>query len=1077
MRNETIAFLLFAGSLCGQPALVSHVSGGAASTFTTAAINTTGATVVAVCRAGAGASLGTLSDSAGNIWVAGPTSTNNHQSQLSYVILPITSATHTFTVTGGSAVSVEIVALSGTGLLDTSTTSNGGGGSALTTIQPGNITPATTNEAFIACLGDGAAGTYSINGIFTITDQRPLSTTYGSAGAWATQATTTAQNPTFTTTNATRLTAQLLAFRPQVAGPVITNLVYTNLSANSAVFTWTTNANADSQVLCSANGAGTGTYTTYLTTVSNPVQLGVSDGWGVTSHRLGVNLPASYTGHCVVKSINQAGGVTTSADQVVTTPAAIPALPIGITSISPRYNLTTGFVDSTHGGFNGDIAHQTIGADGAWYQANNDGAGRSVCTGNNCYCCTGHNLISRWPTQFTRSMLLGMDSSTQGAPVNTVFGGGSANQAITSGTCSGNVASITIQNWQWTYPAGTPIYITGANPSTYNVSGATVLASPAPTNSTLSYTATCGSSALISGGAINLWNDGNHQLTFGIDSANGLMCINTWRANSNQYQHRVCTTDFWAHSFVDVKNHSPAAGGPTVVPGLDAPTPSQACLFGGCNGTPPILGLMQVSPCPDYGGDNQSTFPCTWFAGDENYIYYISPPLSGAAGLVLLREPYADHARLNGVDGTGQTFQEYIGGAACDDRGLYASNWTNTLTRTHIYNAGISTYGNTQMMVAAPDFHDFLLTNWLALTGINISQSSGSTIYSMCGWPWGIATPLASVNRDQTDIQFYGTFGFLVPGTYQTIDAATHRASIAFRQSGSYLNQTPNSTTNQYGSNYYTVNLADAWAGPKGNGGPRFSLNGSSRRFASNGLDLFYTFQDISGTRTITNASPNDLAGSYSSTVAQTLIQMVDRYGLYSPGFVGTCPGAGTSNCFYGTTNNTPYPFFAVTPYTAQSNDFTLAVVFNHVNSGSTGPPSGECVINRTTLKICRSTTTANSWLVTVGGTTTAALPVTCDGAGNFCGIVITRAAGAVNVYKTDGVQNTFPLTTLASFTDATQLASDALTIAAKSDGTLQFQGWLSLLAVYNRALADVELQQFTGAMRSFESARGVTLP
>jgi hypothetical protein len=105
-------------------------------------------------------------------------------------------------------------------------------------------------------------------------------------------------------------------------------------------------------------------------------------------------------------------------------------------------------------------------------------------------------------------------------------------------------------------------------------------------------------------------------------------------------------------------------------------------------------------------------------------------------------------------------------------------------------------------------------------------------------------------------------------------------------------------------------------------------------------------------------------------------------------------------------------------------------------------------------------------------------LAVTCDGAANFCGLIVNRVGSTARIYSTAGVQsNTFPLTALATITDGTALASDALVVGAKADGTLQFQGWISALAVYNRSLGDNELRHFVSALRALEAGRRITLP
>lgn len=1040
MRNRllVLAVIYCAGARWSgaQPAVVSHVSGAAANSFTTAAINTTGATALVACATGLPGY--SLTDSASNTWTTAITKTNNHITTLYYVTTPNTSASHTFTITQtAKSATLQVIAASGTGPLDGAAVGNDtGGNSGLTSVQPGSITPAQANDGFYTCFGVDTAGSYTINGIFTVTDQSNFNggCCFGGAMAWATEGNTTAQNPTWSESGSgTRLTATMLALSPPVTPPVISAVAYTNLSSHSAVFTWTTDTATSSQVLCADNGGGAGPYSTYVTQVSDPVNSGVSSAWGVTAHRLGVNLPSSYSGHCVVKSVASNTGNAQSADQVVTTPAAPTVTAPGIATVTRRYNLTSGFTDATHGGFSGDISFQVMGADGAWYQQNNDSNGRSASAST--YCCVGHFQLSKWTAQTgPRSMLLVVDPG--GSNAINWYGGGSNNQTITSGTCAANVASIVMPNWGYTVPVGTPIYVTGSNPAGYNVSGATVSAS---SQTTLSYTGTCGSSAYVSGGTITLWNDGNHQQSVGITSVNGLMCIDTFRSGSGQYIHRVCSTDYFAHSFVDANVVNPAAGSQTVVPWMDLPLPTQACYTGNCTSSTTVI-LMPLMPCQDYGGANQTAFTCGWDAGDENYIYMVSPPASGA-GYTLLRMPYQDYKRMNGIDGIGgTTIQEFTGSSACDDSGLLASNWTSTISRTHSLNSGLGTFGNTPNIIAVPDFHDFILTNWINMN-VNASQSAGATMYSLCGRPWGVATAIGGVGRDETDIQYFPTFGQLIPGTYSLVSSSPLRATIDFRQSGSYLNQTTNPSTNQYGSNWYRVSLSSAWSGQKGYGGPRFSYSGGQTgTFPSANLDVFYDFSDISGASVVSNSSPNDTLGTYKATTPQNTPILTDRYGEYATGYVGTCPGAGSTNCTYGATVNTPYGWYAATPYVTSNGDFTMGLVWSHQDTSFGGPPSGECVVNRAKLSVCRNGTTANSWIVTVGATT-ATVSDTCDGTSpSFCGLIVSRTGGTAKIYKAATIAAaSYPLTVLGTISDGTALGADALVIGAQqvSNGTV----------------------------------------
>jgi hypothetical protein len=583
-----------------------------------------------------------------------------------------------------------------------------------------------------------------------------------------------------------------------VSGPTITSVGWSNLSAYSAVFTWSTGAaKADSQVECGINGGSSGgPYTTYTTPISDPVQIGSSDLWGVTAHRLGVNLPASYGGHCIVLSTNQAGGTTASADQTVTTPAAPVNIPIGVASVSPRVNLTNGAT-----GYSGDIDMMAATADGQWILAGNDGAGKAISSSQ--YCCTdtlsnGARLhMSKWPTLTTRYMLLRQDDSTPTSPIHNVFGPQPLTRLatepyweITGGSCAAGVAIVNFEDRGYTIPVGTPIWVAGASPAGYNVSSVAIAASTA---TSVQYTGTCAALAWVSGGTVAIWNDGmgTHQSNFGIDSVNGLVCFTAVRTVPPYNSFRICSTDYFAHSFNHAHN---APGGPATVANVDMPLPSTPCFLPGCAGYRPLL---QIVPCRDYGGANQTAFPCTWLAGTENYIYYVGTSPQVPSGYYLFREAYADHKLVDGA-----RWQAYIGAQVCDDRMLYNANWSSTLTAGTLLNSQVAAYGQSFSIVTAPDFNGFIGAQWTGLPGNipagNVSQSAGATLYDMGPWLTCTATPLGSVNRDETDINYFPTWSFLVPASYNTVSSGVPvRATVQLRQSGSVVSSTGNPSNNK----------------------------------------------------------------------------------------------------------------------------------------------------------------------------------------------------------------------------------------------------------------------------------------
>jgi hypothetical protein len=191
------------------------ILGHKAATGTTAAMDTTGATLlVAANDAG---SAGAPTDSASNTWTAIDNITGGSfggNVALYYVNNPTTSATHTFTSAGGLS-AVFVVAASGTntsGPLETSTKS--------TANQPGSITPATDGSLLVVVLQPGGDAITGINSSFVLQDTIAGTggVTYGGGLATLIQGTAAAVNPTWTV-NAGGSGGDIMAsFKPAAGG-------------------------------------------------------------------------------------------------------------------------------------------------------------------------------------------------------------------------------------------------------------------------------------------------------------------------------------------------------------------------------------------------------------------------------------------------------------------------------------------------------------------------------------------------------------------------------------------------------------------------------------------------------------------------------------------------------------------------------------------------------------------------------------------------------------------------------------------------------------------------------------------
>jgi hypothetical protein len=160
--NGTIAFVSGASKI-----------GAGATTTTTSAINTTGATLLVVTvtqYSGAGA--GTLSDNKSNSWstAVGPIIVGETESWIFYSTTGNVGSGHTFAFAGGTAAAVDVQSFSQTATssaLD-QTNSNTSTGN-ITSLQTGSVTPSIIGEVIIAgWTADNSTASLSINSSFTI---------------------------------------------------------------------------------------------------------------------------------------------------------------------------------------------------------------------------------------------------------------------------------------------------------------------------------------------------------------------------------------------------------------------------------------------------------------------------------------------------------------------------------------------------------------------------------------------------------------------------------------------------------------------------------------------------------------------------------------------------------------------------------------------------------------------------------------------------------------------------------------------------------------------------------------------
>lgn len=216
-------------------ALLTHTIGVGANTFSTSAIDTTGATLI-VCHVTSFAAR-TLSDSASNTWTALTikTSANGTSGQLYYCANPTTSATHTFTLTGTAFYgTLGVHCFSGTATTSAFDAENGNNAGSGTTVQPGSITPSQDGEVIVTGVCWKTTGT----GTITISDSMVKDSNAGGGGvnyaggiASLIQTTAAAINPTWTESFSDSSLSTIACFKAAAAAGVVGPLLSGHLTS------------------------------------------------------------------------------------------------------------------------------------------------------------------------------------------------------------------------------------------------------------------------------------------------------------------------------------------------------------------------------------------------------------------------------------------------------------------------------------------------------------------------------------------------------------------------------------------------------------------------------------------------------------------------------------------------------------------------------------------------------------------------------------------------------------------------------------------------------------------------------
>lgn len=246
MIKALIAALILSATISTQAwaiswSLVSNVCAGSSDgkTVTTGAINTNGATLFAMtiaCSASVSCSPTSVTDSTGsNTWLLAQGQYNGGQGQLFYyVISPVTNSSQTFTVNFGSNSSLPSVCVlaenGGNGItLESSKSTNGG--SSITTVTDGGITPQVTGELLVSS-ADANSASVTINSVnlsYTIPaggTQAPSANNWALGIGYLVSASTSYQQATWTASSSANLSAGVFGFTlGTTTGPTGTAIV------------------------------------------------------------------------------------------------------------------------------------------------------------------------------------------------------------------------------------------------------------------------------------------------------------------------------------------------------------------------------------------------------------------------------------------------------------------------------------------------------------------------------------------------------------------------------------------------------------------------------------------------------------------------------------------------------------------------------------------------------------------------------------------------------------------------------------------------------------------------------------
>ena len=936
--------------------------------------------------------------------------------------------------------------------------SNGGGAYGLTSIQPGSITP-QVGDLIVAMVGlEENAASVSVDNGFTIVTRvlAPAGKYTGCAIAWKVAASTAAVNPHWSWTGSSdlRAVASIASFRPAV-GCMVTALplavagqTYSGATATGACAGFTYSVTAGSLPSWASLDGSTG------------VISGTASGSGTASFTIGAQrlsraalIPES------IKSQSQALSIKTATWGAATCVANSPN--------SAKCSWTTDEPASSQVSCTGGGTYATPEVDaikagvGAYYGVTSHSiavTGLPTNTDSSSYTCTVYSRYVTGGLGSANAGTTGTLAALASVPftvasyspptyyndqANGLHGFAANGRWYDSDTFWGTWAD---DGW---YVEGNDFH--GVNYCCSNNIGVVKLSTDQLTITQLGNTTGSNSTGpfVTNGYPATYTPDGTRPYAEGIVSVRGNMYLQTLRYGGSNTMTNGClvltkTTDHWATTIAPEANTGPGATGSTYTgAGRGAfgyPTTQAQC-------TLPLNGWMHFARfCQDWGGAT-GQFPCTHNAGTDGWVY--STGMSDVPGKLWLQRVRVEDIQITEASMAEGRHQVYIGSGHGSD-GLLDSNWVayDGVSGTDLSALGVQVQVKPQLHWLPAPFNRWALFAWSWPVAGDPSQGGAIRVIDLGQYPWafGDGVVVGNIPKDTvTYARYYPVFPNLIMPTWT--DQGDGTARVRMSTTGSYQEQTASANTDRYSPVYHDLVLA-----PRAGAVARqYTGNGRGQHIAS-GLDLLYTFDEMSLDSTLQNRASN--SGTYDTTgLAHANYSGQGMNGFGFPDSVG-----------YGKQTTATI----TTTYSVALTDFTALVTFQHDPNGTT--PSAETVIDKTDFQVFRNITTANSWKVKVGATTSSAFNLTTDGV--FATLIVKRVGAAVTVYGSGGIGSSLPLTTLTTFSDETALGANALTLGSLSGGSQPFYGTLGEVAIFSRGLLDEELIREMAAVRADMAAR-----